>query len=137
MPTPQQLELFNTFYYVELRSLTMSFLTLIVSVFTISVVFAEKVVVLTPPIRWRHVPIILAWVLFSIALALGGLGLMWLYVCGEIAHGSLIIATKWKLFPLLGIVYKVLGVAGLAFGGGIVLLAFSAVLKLFQQKRLI
>jgi hypothetical protein len=133
MTTPEQIELFNQFYYPEIKDLTVKFLTLVVSIFTFSVVFAEKVVVLTPPIGWRHVPIIVSWVLFSSAPALGGYGLWLLFVAGETSHGSLVYFYGWDLVELLRTVYTTLDLAGFAFGGGVILLAISALSKLLHR----
>jgi hypothetical protein len=130
MATSEEVERFNKFYYPEIKDLTVKFLTLVVSVFTFSIVFADKIVVMTPPIGWHHVPIIISWVFFSIALALGGYGLWLLFVCGEIANGSIIFKYDRDLIDTLRVVYTRLDLSGYAFGIGIILLALSALVKL-------
>jgi hypothetical protein len=130
----EQFKLFMSFYYPEIKDLTIHFLTLASSIFAFSVVFAEKIVTLEPPFTKSHYPIIISWVLFATSLVLGGLGLWWLYTAGEIANGSLVLQYDIDFRQLLRNVYRALDLAGFCFVGALIMLAISAFTKLRKQE---
>jgi hypothetical protein len=124
-------DVFLKFYYPEIKDLTIKFLTLVSSVFTLSVVFAEKVVILTPPTSKRLIPIVSSWILFVIAFVLGGYGLWKLFVLGEIANGVLLTYEyKGTFAGRLEHVHLALNVAGVSFVLGLIGLGISAGTKL-------
>ncbi len=130
----EQFSLFMKFYYPEIKDLTLKFLTLDSSIFTFSVVFAEKVVDLSSPFSKRHLTIILSWILFLLSIIFGGIGLWRLFAAAEIANGSLVVQYNIEFLPLLRSIYNVLDVAGFLFVGALIMLAVSAITKFWTAK---
>ena len=69
MTTP---ELFLSLHYPEIKELTVTFLTLTSSIFTFSVVFAEKLVPSQPVKHRGYMALYTSWAFFIIALIIGG-----------------------------------------------------------------
>ena len=125
---------FIQFYYPEIKELTLKFLTLVTTVFTVSMVFAEKFVFNGQGLSRRHAPLLLSWILFFFALALGGFGLYQLFMAAEVAHGQIVYEYHADLRSLMRSVYGFLDVAGMCFGLGLIGLAYSALRKLISPK---
>jgi hypothetical protein len=133
-------ELFLKFHYPELKQLTVTFLTLTSSIFTFSVVFAEKLVSAKPGKRHGQLSLYASWLLFILALIFGGFGLLRLVVAADMAQGGtmvfgdLLYGGKAKdLSDYVLSVYEQLTRAGFSFVGGLILLAVSAFYRIFKQ----
>jgi hypothetical protein len=132
-------ELFLSFHYPEIKELTVTFLTLCSSIFTFSVVFAEKLV---PPksVKQRgYIALYTSWAFFIITLILGGHGLLRLLIAadlakgGELIIGDLFFGDVENLNSYVFSVYGQLFISACFFVGGLTLLAVSAFYKLFKQ----
>ena len=136
MTTP---ELFLSFHYPEIKELTVTFLTLCSSIFTFSVVFAEKLVPSQPIKQRGYLALYASWTFFIIALIFGGHGLLRLLIAADSARGGDLISgdlffggnTNFSSY-LIG-VYSQLFIAGVCFVGGLTFLAVSAFYKLFKR----
>ncbi len=126
---------FTQFYYPELKDLLLKFLTLVTTVFTLSMVFAEKFVIGNQRFSSKHTPILLSWILFFFAIAAGGYALYQLFIAAEIAHGEVIYKYNMDLKDLVRSVYRYSDIGGLSFGFGLIGLAISAFVKLLTVKK--
>jgi len=136
MTTP---ELFIELHYPEIKELAVTFLTLTSSIFTFSVVFAEKLV---PPkaVKQRgYIALYTSWAFFIITLILGGHGLLRLLIAadlakgGDLIHGDLFFSGANNFGSYVLSVYSQLFISGVCFVVGLILLAVSAFYKLFKQ----
>jgi hypothetical protein len=134
-------ELFLKFHYPELKELTLTFLTLNSSIFTFSVIFAEKLVHLDKRKSKGNISLYASWALFLIALILGGIGLMRLLVAADFAQGGDLILGDFfygskpdDFFDYIYTVYVQLFIAGVSFVGALILLAVSAFYKIILSR---
>jgi len=120
---PEALEAFKTFLYPETRDMLMAFLTLVTSVFSISMVFAEKFVG-TQSSKIDRVILFLTWGLFFLAIVSGGWALHQLHIAGSYAYmpsdDERIVAVMFRNAILRG------EIGGVLFGFGLLGLAFAA-----------
>lgn len=119
----EELEAFETFLYPETKDLLMAFLTLLTSVFSISILFSEKFV---GPHSSKIDQVILfaTWGLFFLAILLGGSALHQLHIAGSCAH----MPSCEKASVVLGIHNALLRgeFAGILFACGLLGLASAA-----------
>ena len=136
MTTP---ELFISLHYPEIKELTVTFLTLCSSIFTFSVVFAEKLVPQQPIKQSGYIALYTSWAFFIITLILGGHGLLRLLIAADLANGGQLILGDLFFGDVRDFgsyvlsVYSQLFLSGIFFVGGLILLAVSAFYKLFKQ----
>lgn len=136
MVTP---ELFIELHYPEIKELTVTFLTLTSSIFTFSVVFAEKLVPSQSVKQHGYLALYISWAFFIITLILGGHGLLRLFVAADFAKGGIL--NLGDLFysgvgdfgSYVFNVYSQMFISGVCFVGGLILLAVSAFYKLFKR----
>jgi hypothetical protein len=126
---------FIEFYYPELKSLALTFISLVSSVLAFSVVFAEKIVVVSGGLTRRHIPIVSAWMCLVLSLIFCGFGLWRLFGAAQIARG-------WNLPSFQNYdrlasfnatydsLYSALNYAGLLFVLGLLLITLSGVIRL-------
>ena len=132
-------ELFLSLHYPEIKELTVIFLTLCSSIFTFSVVFAEKLVPPQPVKQRGYLALYTSWAFFIITLILGGYGLLRLLIAadlakgGDLINGDLFFGGNTNFSSYVIGVYSQLFIAGVCFVGGLILLAVSAFYKLFKQ----
>ena len=136
MTTP---ELFISLHYPEIKELTVTFLTLCSSIFTFSVVFAEKLVPKQPIKQSGYIALYTSWAFFIITIILGGHGLLRLLIAADLANGGQLILGDLffggvrDFSSYVFSVYSQLFLSGIFFVGGLILLAVSAFYKLFKQ----
>ena len=134
-------ELFIQFHYPELKNLLLNILTLSYSIFTFSVVFAEKFIEKENKKNRGRISLFSAWIFFICSLIIGGIALVRLVIAGDFAHGGQIISRGnfyWghinSIEQHLIDVYSFSFVAGVCFVTALSLLAVSAFYKLFKKK---
>ena len=81
---PTALEAFKTFEYPETKELLVTFLTLVTTVFTVSLVFAEKF--LGSNSKLDRTLLFFSWGSFFLALVLAGVSLHQLHIAGICAY---------------------------------------------------
>lgn len=115
------LEAFKSFEYPETKQLLVTFLTLVTTVFTVSLVFAEKF--LDSQTRRDGTVLYVSWGLLFLSLVLGGVSLHQLHIAGILAYrtGEL---SSWV--AALRNAYLWGEVAGVVFAGGLVTLSWTA-----------
>ena len=124
-------DVYLTFYYPELKQLVSTFLTLVSSIFTFSVIFAEKLSARRDHGTKGILLLGSAWVLFIIALILGGLGLLLIFNIADIIYGYQISSILNKdADGTFVTALTVLDIAGFCFVGGLIMLGVSALFKL-------
>lgn len=133
--------IFLEFHYPEIKDLTVTFLTLTSSIFTFSVVFAEKLVPIKKVKQSGYLSLYVSWAFFIFALIFGGLSLLRLFVAADLAHGGDLI--KGDIYfggagnfeDYVAGIYSQLFGSGVCFVIGLVLLAVSAFYKLFIDSK--
>ena len=130
-----ELELLRSFYYPELRTLSLTLLALGSFLFVFSLAFAERFATIGPRFGARQVPLVMAWGLFAAALACAGFALFELFMLAEFARGGLPAPGAVALELLLRRVFLLLDLGSSAFGGALLLLALSVCAKLFAAPR--
>ena len=135
MTTP---DIYLSLHYPEIKGLTVTFLTLTSSIFTFSVVFAEKLVPPQPVKQRGYLALYASWTFFIMTLILGGYGLLRLFIAadlakgGDLIYGDLFFGSDTNFNSYVLSVYSQLFTAGLCFVGGLIFLAVSAFYKLFK-----
>lgn len=135
MTTP---DIFLSLHYPEIKDLTVTFLTLTSSIFTFSVVFAEKLVPSQPKKHRGYLALYASWAFFIITLILVGYGLLRLFIAadlakgGDLINGDLFFVSNTIFSSYVLSVYSQLFTAGVCFVGGLISLAVSAFYKLLK-----
>ena len=117
------LEAFKIFLYPETRDMLIAFLTLVTSVFSISLVFSDKFIG-THSSKNDQIILLSTWGLFFLAIVLGGWALHQLHIAGSCAYMSSckedIVTAGFRNTLLRG------EIGGILFGCGLLGLAFTA-----------
>lgn len=120
---------FLTYQYPELKELTLAFLTLVSSVFTFSVIFAEKLTKDEGDRSRGLFVLCMAWAFFLAAIVMGGVGLSHIFYLGDIAKGNPIFNLGYEPNVFLVKTSMELFTAGALFVIGMALLACTAFLR--------
>lgn len=126
-------KIFLEFHYPEIKDLCIHFLTLISGILAFSVVFSDKMIDFNTAHFLARSSIILAWILFIVAISACGTGLLFIFGAAEQATGSIIYDYRVSFKKLTKISYVLLNISGVAFGTGLILLVFTAILKFYSR----
>lgn len=121
------LEAFKTFLYPETKELLATFLTLVTTVFTLSMVFAEKFLTIGSGKIDRFV-LFLTWGLFFLAIISAGWALHQLHIAGGCAYLPCLKENMISVGLRNALLFGEIG--GALFGCGLLGLAFTAFRRL-------
>lgn len=129
--TESEKKVFVDFYYREIKDLCKYFLTLISATLVASITFGEKIVPFSTATTAQRWSLTLSWLALLTALTSAGFGMYLLFVAAEKAKGEVIFkyASGFKKLARLAALFLDFG--ALAYGGGLLLLATTGVLRLF------
>jgi H+/Cl- antiporter ClcA len=141
--TRELFENFNRFYYPELKSFAISYLTLVTTILVFSITFAEKVILPNENNRKYSIFLFAAWFMFFISIIFGGYGLWRLFSAYNIANDWYYLydnnspSMEYKIHHFKAIystAYGFLNYSGLAFVIGMLFLVTSGLLRLLKRK---
>jgi hypothetical protein len=124
-------EIFASFHYGEIKDLAKHFLTLISGTLVFSVTFAEKIVPITKVTMPQKLLLGGCWVVLLASIFCAGLGLYVNYLAAEKAQGGIIYNHPKDYRTLARFSYSVLDLSAMLYGVALVLLAATAMTRLF------
>ena len=130
---PSEKEVFVTFHYQEVKDLAKHFLTLISATLVLSVTFADKIISFESAPHYQRWVLVSCWVLLIASLICAGFGLFRMFLAAEKAQGSLIYDYRGDFRSLARAAYFLLDVGAILYGGGLVLLASTGVIRLLLE----
>ncbi len=141
--TNELFKIFLEFYYPELKSFAISYLTLVTTILVFSITFAEKVISKGANKKYS-VFLFGAWFMFLLSIIFGGYGLWRLFAAANIARGwywlyddvNISIESRITHFKAIySIAYRFLNYSGVALVFGIISLMLSGLIKLDKNSK--
>jgi len=131
--TEKEIEFFTSFQYPEYKELLMTFLTLASTVFTASLVFAERFVIAGERLSARQAPILLAWAFLLAAVGAAGFSLFKLFIAAELVFGGAAAVYDAGYRSLMDSMRNFADIGGVCFGLGLAALGSAALTKILRR----
>jgi len=115
-------ELFLKYNYLEVKDLSKSFLTIIITVFMLSVTFSEKIVDYQKSKLKTKLLMVISWILLILSIIFCGIGLIFISIAGgQAVYGV-------YFYGSASLSYKFIIISGISFVLGLVFMIIPVIL---------